>query len=618
VGGPSQRFVARCRHRGWRLLPAIAALFAMAMTVTASAAPSGTLAWGFGGIGQLGDGALASSYVPVQVSGLGSGVTALSASGHHNLALLRSGAVVAWGANVLDELDGESPSACAFSFPCSAVPVEVAGLQGKRVTAVAASFYFSLALLSNGKVMAWGRNSYGELGDGPSGSSSCEGQPCEQSPVEVTGLEDVVAISANYWHALALLGNGKVMAWGRNSYGESGGTSTESCLASGVATYTEPQPCDTTPTEVAGLNGVVAISAGWEHSLALLSDGKVVGWGSNQYGQLGPGADDGSCDDPCSRTPVEVSGLAQPADGVVPTAIAAGAYKSTALLSNGTVWAWGSNEYGQLGDGSFAGPETCDHGAPCSRSPIEVKDLSGVTAISGSAAYSLALLADGRVKGWGAGDLGRLGNGSTANQDLPVTVSGLSEATIISSGFWHSLAYRPPRPEVTSLSPATGPAAGSAEVAIGGANFGEATAVSFGSVPATSFTVTSPTSITAIAPPATGKSVDVTVTTPEGTSRISGSDRFRYLAPTVTGLSPASGPKSGGTTVTVTGAGFAPGTGATSFKFGGAQAATVNCSSTTTCAVVAPSHAVGWIEVKAIVSGLAGAKNPPLDEFAYH
>ncbi|HXX89182.1 MAG TPA: IPT/TIG domain-containing protein, partial [Acidimicrobiales bacterium] len=134
-----------------------------------------------------------------------------------------------------------------------------------------------------------------------------------------------------------------------------------------------------------------------------------------------------------------------------------------------------------------------------------------------------------------------------------------------------------PAPTVSSLSPASGPSAGGTAVTITGTGFGGATQVLFGTAAASAFSVTSATSITATAPPGSAGSVDVTVTTPGGTSATSSADRFTYdAAPTVTGLSPASGPSAGGTAVTITGTGFG---GATQVLFGTAAASAFSVTS---------------------------------------
>jgi alpha-tubulin suppressor-like RCC1 family protein len=154
----------------------------------------------------------------------------------------------------------------------------------------------------------------------------------------------------------ATTGQAGVMAWGHNGYGQLGnGTTTE---------------FSTTPVQVSGLSGVQDIAGGAEHTLALKDDGTVWAWGSNHLGQLGD-----ATNPDYSNTPVQVSGFS----GV--QAIAAGSYHSLALKNDGTVWAWGWNEYGQLGDATNTDSNT----------PVQVSGLSGVQDIAGGGGHSLAL-----------------------------------------------------------------------------------------------------------------------------------------------------------------------------------------------------------------------------------
>jgi plastocyanin len=173
-------------------------------------------------------------------------------------------------------------------------------------------------------------------------------------------------------------------------------------------------------------------------------------------------------------------------------------------------------------------------------------------------------------------------------------------------------------PSVTKVAPAKGPASGGTSVKITGTSFTGATSVKFGSAGASSFKVVSATSVTAVSPSGQAAgTVDITVTTPEGTSAISSADHYAFGPPTVTGLSPKAGTKAGGTSVTVTGTGFAPGEGATIFKFGATAAKSVSCVSTTSCTVTSPAHAVATVDVKATVGKLSSAKNAPADQFTY-
>ncbi|MEA2300735.1 MAG: hypothetical protein QOE44_1270, partial [Solirubrobacteraceae bacterium] len=170
-----------------------------------------------------------------------------------------------------------------------------------------------------------------------------------------------------------------------------------------------------------------------------------------------------------------------------------------------------------------------------------------------------------------------------------------------------------PPPDVSGVSPASGPQAGGTTVTITGTNLTGATGVAFGSAPAASFTLDSPTQITAVAPPGTG-TVDVVVTTPNGTSAVGAPDRYTYTPPppAVSGLSPSSGPEAGGTTVTITGTNF---TGATGVAFGSAPAASFTLDSPTQITAVAPPG-TGTVDVVVTTPSGLSAAGPP-DAFAY-
>ncbi len=346
--------------------------------------------------------------------------------------------------------------------------------------------------------MSWGSNFAGALGNGATTDSDV--------PVAVTLPTRAKAVSANGPHTLALVGMGKVMAWGDNEFGQLGDathTGPESCPSAGTSTV----PCSKTPVTVSGLLGVVAISAGDDHNLALLKDGTVRAWGANNDGQLGNNTTTDS------DVPVPVSGLT----GV--KAISAGGFHSLALLNDGTVMAWGDNGNGQLGDGTIINKHV----------PVAVTGLSGVTSISAGLAHSLARLGDGTVRAWGWNENGQLGNGTPhGDSTLALPVVGLSGVTTISAGGYYSLADSPP-PAITKVTPRKGPTSGGTTVTITGTDFNGATSVRFGSTSATSYTVNSTTSITATSPPAPAGLVDVTVTTPNGTSAITPRDHFRFV-----------------------------------------------------------------------------------------
>jgi alpha-tubulin suppressor-like RCC1 family protein len=174
----------------------------------------------------------------------------------------------------------------------------------------------------------------------------------------------------------------------------------------------------TKPVAVSDLSGVTAIAAGQAHSLAVLSDGTVWAWGLNAFGQLGDGTNT------TSSVPVRVGSLTGA------TAVAAGSDHSLALLGGGTVLAWGDNESGQLGDGTTTE----------SLVPVAVKGLTGVTAIAAGGEHSLAVLSNGTVMAWGDGSGGQLGTGNTKTSSVPVAVKGITTATAVAAGTGFSLA----------------------------------------------------------------------------------------------------------------------------------------------------------------------------------
>jgi len=174
----------------------------------------------------------------------------------------------------------------------------------------------------------------------------------------------------------------------------------------------------------------------------------------------------------------------------------------------------------------------------------------------------------------------------------------------------------PSAPTVTKVTPKTGATTGAASVTITGTNLTGATAVNFGTTPAAKFTVTSSTSITATTPAHAAGVVDVTVATPAGTSAITLADHYKFT-PLVTSVSPTSGPGAGGTTVTVSGSGFALGATATKVKFGATASKAVNCTSSTQCTAASPKHEPGTVHVTATVNKARSPKTAA-DQFTYN
>jgi alpha-tubulin suppressor-like RCC1 family protein len=210
----------------------------------------------------------------------------------------------------------------------------------------------------------------------------------------------MAGVAGGYEDTCALLSSGAVECWGSGGGGEHGdGTTTNSRV---------PR------LPVVGINNATQVTVGEGSACARLATGAIKCWGDNGLGTLGNGGGPG-----ISTTPVTVSGIS------TATAVAAGGLFTCALLANETVWCWGYNENGELGNGTTTTE---------SNVPVQVVGIHTAVAIATGYAHACAVLASGAVKCWGQGGFGALGNGSTTDSDTPVTVVGLSGAKEVAAG----------------------------------------------------------------------------------------------------------------------------------------------------------------------------------------
>lgn len=357
-------------------------------------------AWGGNSDGQLGDGTTTPRTTPVEVS-LPAGVTptAVASGVSHCFAIGSDGRLYAWGRNVSGQLGNGS-------LINQNTPLPVGLPAGVTPVTVAAGSYEGHAIGSDGRLYAWGSNHDGQLGDGTTLSRSTP-------VVSILPVGMVpVAVAASSAVTVAVASNGQRFVWGNNS-GQGLGTGLRSLRLKPGAV---PLPPGVTPRSVA---------AGEGHSLAIGSDDRLYAWGNNTDGQLGAGSTG------ASGIPLAVN----LPTGVVPNAIAAGRLHTLAIGSDGRLYAWGNNVYGQLGDGSTTRRGT----------PVTVLFPNGVTPITVAAGdnHSLAIGSNGRLYAWGSSDDGQLGNGSSGGNRLtPVVVqlpAGVT-ATAVAAGNGHSLA----------------------------------------------------------------------------------------------------------------------------------------------------------------------------------
>lgn len=330
--------------------------------------------------------------------------TSISAGRTHSLAIGSDGKTYAWGENGAGQLgDG--------SWVNQNYPVEVAMPDGVTFTEVYAGHSFSLAYGDDGEAYAWGTNTSGQLGDG-----TFDSRPIPRPVAVPTGVS-FTSVTAGPQHALALGDDGKAYAWGENGYGQLGDGSRTNRNA---------------PVEVLMPAGVsfTSFSSGIGHSLGLGDDGKVYAWGQNNLGQIGTGSGGSGFPTPVP-SPVEVS----TPSGLSFTKVRAAVNRSFAFANDGTVYGWGENSVGQLGNGETNNKQFL---------PIEVTTPMGVTFVelSGGITHTLALGSDGKTYAFGANNVGQLGDGSYIDRLVPVEVavpSGIS-FTSVSAGNYFSLA----------------------------------------------------------------------------------------------------------------------------------------------------------------------------------
>lgn len=388
-------------------------------------------AWGNNFFGQLGDGTTVDRPTPVQVIGL-TDIIKVVKSGSSSYAIKNDGTIWAWGSNFAGQLgDGTTVERPA--------PVQVMGLTD--VVDIVTNRSSVFALKTDGTVWAWGQGDVGLLGIETGNEEEYQvfstpvkipsfvdvvkiGTPpndprvlslvaikkdgtvwamgrnrgngtlsFDRELVQVSGLTDIISVDFagdGDENAYALKADGTVWAWGLNISGELGnGTTNESF----------------TPVQVSNLTDIVSIAAGRSNAYALRNDGTVWAWGRNQVGQLGDGTEIDRL------SPVQVIGLNDIVSVIPNNTIFS---YVLALKNDGTVWAWGNNQQGQLGV-----EDTTITARPI---PEQIDGLSDVIAIAISSTSNHAIKNDGTVWTWGANFSGQLGDGTKTNRSTPIQV----------------------------------------------------------------------------------------------------------------------------------------------------------------------------------------------------
>ncbi|MCL2465060.1 MAG: Ig-like domain-containing protein, partial [Micrococcales bacterium] len=317
-------------------------------------------------------------------------VAEIAAGDKNGVVVASSGVAYTWGSGMALGRGGTVSN--------SATPVKVLSVPaGVAFTQVAVGNSFMVGLTSDGQVYAWGTNTSGQMGDGTTSASV----PTPVQP-ELPAGTDVVQVTAGQQFAAALASDGTVYSWGEGTYGQLGFTPSTSPRQSLV-----PMPA----RAIGSGKKIVQISAGGTHVLALTQDGLVYRWGNDINGQGGDGVTSGGA--------VQVGPVSTLASsGLTFTQVAAGSEDSFALASNGTVYAWGRNQFGQLGDGTTTDSATAQPvtGLPAGTDIVQVAAGSN---------FTLALTSNGTIYGWGRNNYGQLGDGTTTDSSVPVLVTGL-------------------------------------------------------------------------------------------------------------------------------------------------------------------------------------------------
>ncbi|MBV9484765.1 MAG: hypothetical protein JO246_01770 [Frankiaceae bacterium] len=375
------------------------ACFAGLPSVAGAAAPPPAPIYSFGN-GLLGDGTTNQRATPAVVNALINKriiqVSSFSANGvrpDHTLALTQGGTIYSWGRNG----HGQLGYGGGDNFFPKQVPTSASGLNS-RVIAVAAGYQFSMALTAKGQVLTWGLAS--RLGDGSTADRT--------KPTVINGLDGQYgeAISAGLSHAQVITSAGQMWGWGSGAHGALG---TGAAADSAVPIHAE-LPVGFRPTQVATGGTIVKDGVGpVDFTIALGSDGRVVGWGGNQFGQLGTGSPG-----PDELRPVEVS---RPFDSTI-LGIAAGGQNAGAFTTDGRVLTWGQNTFGNLGDGKQSKNATPTY--------VDLPDdATPVIRLSMSAYNTLISTTTSQVYGWGLNSSwagGALGPDAPALTTTPVAI----------------------------------------------------------------------------------------------------------------------------------------------------------------------------------------------------
>ena len=349
---------------------------------------SGLYAWGSGAGGRLGDGTIVSKSSPVQIGTL-KNWKQVAAGESHTVAVKTDGTLWAWGVNTSGRL-GDNTTAAKSS------PVQIGSFTNwKQVSASS----HTLAVKTNGTLWAWGVGTAGQLGDSAFSDRS--------SPVQLGLLTNWYQVAVGAQHSLAIKTDNTLWAWGVNTNGQ---------LGNDTAANTQ------SPIQIGSLTNWRQVSAGinGRFSAAVKTDGTLWAWGLNTTGQLGDGTASNT-----NSSPVQVGLLTNWKQ------VSCGTDFSVAVKTDGTIWSWGNGATGRLGDNTIVSKS----------SPVQIGSLTNWKQVSASSANGTAsaVKSDGTLWAWGANTSGQLGDGTTVSKSSPVWIGTLTNWKQVATGTDHTV-----------------------------------------------------------------------------------------------------------------------------------------------------------------------------------
>lgn len=330
--------------------------------------------WGYNGYVQLGDGTNISKNTPIQIA-TAVPWQAVSAGQNYNVALKTNGTIWAWGTNNYGEIGNGTVGTFIYT------PLQI-GVETDWVE-IRAGHTHTVAIKNNGTLWAWGSNNHSQLGDGTNVNRT--------TPIQIGTDTNWLSISPGYTHTLAIKTDGTLWGWGSNANGELGD-----------GTYTGKNA----PVQIGTETNWVAVSTGQYHSKGIKADGTLWTWGRGIFGLHGDG------------TGNDNSGLNKTSPLQIGTdtnwqAVSAGYETVTAIKTDGSLWVWGKNNYGQVGDGTFVTRNI----------PVQNTTAVNCVAISqGMGFHDIAIQPNGQLWTWGLNIFGQLGNATNTNSNIPVNV----------------------------------------------------------------------------------------------------------------------------------------------------------------------------------------------------